>query len=396
MRKTNTKHNFHDGSRKHFALTAAALLAVSLFSGCGENAADNAPPSNAAAETTAAQAATDNTDAATTTAAESEAPSADVSAATEKTPESAPADNAEKTDAEKAAEIVLNNEALWLDPVNDSLSDMPRNPDLTNREHGVCWFEDLDFDGTPEFIIGGWNPGWQFGEGYVLFRLNLDSGTMEQIYNEKNSNFSSDEYPFIYDSVSAFSDYTDDTFYPGLTGACGADVVSDGEGNYKYVIPMPSESPNGGYFLNDLSVGEHTFNESRVGGYSCGIGDDVKYYTSDGEIEKDELTTLVNDYYSGFVRCLPHIGAIPCTSLMSDKDQAWFEAGADSYTSPERNNKFISTWYDGMTREEKLAALTDSYNAYSLEFNGSWSVTLRKFFYDVDNGEKTWFHEYDF
>ena len=365
------------GVWKYFVGAFAAFLAVGVYSAVrGDKTGGNAPSESAAESVSAV-----------VTAAKTEnAPAVNtVEPSVEK---------AAKTPAEQAAETVLANESLWLDPVNDSLTE---SSNRSEWEYAACWFEDLDFDGTPEFIIGGWNPGWQFGQCYVLYRI--QNGRMERINSEKPNGIYSEDYPFTVNTVVSVSNYNAETHFPGITGtyAGGAEVVKDKNGKYRYVIPVVTESPVGGYELRELSVSGNTFREELIAGYNIGY-DEINYRLPgvQGYSTKEELDSALGDFYSGSGNCETRIGAIPCTKIMRDRDTAWFKAGSDTYSNAELNNPYISEWYDGMTHDEKLAALTASYNSYSLEFSGSYSRVYWRILSDSQNGEKNWFHEYDF
>ena len=234
---------------------------------------------------------------------------------------------------------------MWLDLANVHFP-KERVEEIRNSEYATgygittycgCWFEDLDFDGTPEFIMGGFNPGWQGGSGYALYKIH--DGKMERIFNKHSSHKIDEERPFVYDSVYVDHNYNYKVWMlPGFISAGGAEVIKDKHGDFKYVFPSSgAESPNGGYYLTELTVNSNEFDQPH-GGFvrfayvpdtetktlyqQCRISDETAE-SGYRECSQNELLAAVDDFFEDSESYISTIGVIPCSNLMDDKDEKW-------------------------------------------------------------------------
>lgn len=261
------------------------------------------------------------------------------------------------TKAEKYAQIVMDNEDIWLEPLNemDYLSG-----------GAACWFEDIDFDGTPEFIIGGCNMGSQGGYDYNIYKIADDK--LIKLQEEGYTGGST-----INGAKTAPN--------PGFGQIC-ASVIKDKSGNYNYIFTTTTTSIGDGYGLSVLKVNKNTIEWSDIGGYiysDYGNGKiDEKYLGHDStDITQKELIESLNNWFNGSTLCLSEIGTIPCTYMSESLDSEWYKNATNSDSGlSDASSAFISGCYDTLSDKDKKQALIDSYNKYKF----------------IDTNEKTYIH----
>lgn len=277
----------------------------------------------------------------------------------------------EITQAERYAQIVMDNEDIWLDPLNEMY--------LSEYESQTCWFEDVDFDGKPEFIVGGCNMQSQGEISYYIFRFEDDK--MIKIYEDyidgENAN------PGISSTGNIPSHLRSPN--PGFSEYSG-EIIKDKNGNYRYIFPYIISYIGIGYGIAELDVEGTTLNWSFIGGYTTEPNETgLKYINSSrNNVSESKLKSSLADRFEGSSYCIAKIGTIPCTYVNEKLDSEWYEAavGSDSGLS-DAASAYVSGCYDGLSKEEKKSALIKSYNAYSIEEIGGESQLYAQILKDM-------------
>lgn len=279
----------------------------------------------------------------------------------------------EMTEAEKYAKIVMENEDLWLAPLNEM--------NIPDFEDCTCWFEDINFDGTPEFIVGGFNMETQYVcyNVYVIennkMRKLLDKGFVET-YGEKGSQFPSLSLPGIVTSPNA-----------GFAHYC-CEVIQTND-KYYYLFPYCIMSYGVGYGITAMDgVDNDVIQWTNIGRFdeypSFGCFDSNAAPTS-----SDDLISTIDEWNKASTKYWVHIGTIPCTYKNLDLDMDWFNKASSSDSGlNDSSASFVSGCYDTLTESEKTTALIKSYNTYNLEKTGSGSELLGRFVSDLRECER--------
>ena len=248
------------------------------------------------------------------------------------------------TKAEKYAKAVMDNEDMWLDKWNNSY--------IGSTDNVYCWFEDIDFDGDPEFIVGGaLAQQAQGGINYDYFKV-TDSGKLKHIVN---ANDPDREY-----SALVFANHAPN---PGL-GYIDAMIMKDkktGEHIYTYSGTFPDLQARN-IIKMDFSGGEYS--EKMLCGYTSDdrfedVEDSFYLDSSTEKISKSRLIAYLNDKKDNYTFSISSIGTIPCTRAM--KNEVYYEGGMNDGAA-----STISNCYDGLSKAERKAALVKSFNKYSL------------------------------
>ena len=319
---------------------------------------DSEPPSNTeTALTTAATTARTTTEAKTTTTTTTKTTSDEASSSKKSI---VPITTAEPAPAEKAAEIVMENEDMWLDYINTYVSENEWDNRSIKTDYCGCWFEDLDFDGTPEFIVGGFNPGWQAGCVYMLYKIK--DNKLERILDK---NASSHERSLFNDTLVINDNRS---VIPGFASANGASIIKDKKGKFRYILSHNSSAF--GFFLTELTFDRNEFSLSSaisIARISFAPFGEVVYDLPDPVLgvrscSKEDFIADVDDFFDGSECYYSRIGVIPCSNPMKDKDEKWL---ADAERSEQ--SSYISICYDNLNHEERRKALIQSYQRYSLE-----------------------------
>lgn len=243
-------------------------------------------------------------------------------------------------DAEKYAEIVMNHEPDWLE----------RYTSHTLNGTPMAWFEDLDFDGRPEFIVGGaiWADYPQGNVNYDFYRF-TDSGEMVRLVPESGGDFS-----------CLFAANLDCN--PGLGYISGNVIRNKETEKYEYVYSSSFFSYPAEVFKK-MIFGENNYSEQTLAGYwevDFGEGLQTEYYgEQDERIFRSDLIDYLNSLSEKYTQCFSHVGTIPFSD--QDKDIHPDESNVDVLSS------VISDCYEELSDEERKQALIDSYRAYSLE-----------------------------
>lgn len=248
------------------------------------------------------------------------------------------------TKAEKYAKAVMDNEDMWLDKWNNSY--------IGSTDNVYCWFEDIDFDGDPEFIVGGaLAQQAQGGINYDYFKV-TDSGKLKHIVNANDPDM---EY-----SALVFANHAPN---PGL-GYIDAMIMKDkktGEHIYTYSGTFPDLQARN-IIKMDFSGGKYS--EEMLCGYTSDdrfedVEDSFYLDSSTEKISKSRLIAYLNDKKDNYTFSISSIGTIPCTRVM--KNEVYYEGGMNDGAA-----STISNCYDGLSKAERKAALVKSFNKYSL------------------------------
>lgn len=270
-----------------------------------------------------------------------------------------------ETKAEKYARIVMENEDIWLDPLNG----MP----LSESEGVTCWFEDVDFDGDSEFIVGGCNMQTQGGVNYCIYKFSGEKmikilGDYMDSENAELTTNSTGNIPSQFISPnSGFSKY-------------GAEIVKDSNGDHRYIFPYIISYIGEGYGIAEMRINDNKLTWSLIGGFSD--YPDLKYYDSSGTVSKNKMTASMKGWFSGSTYCISKIGIIPCTYVSKKLDSEWYNNAINSDTGL-INSSYVSGCYDTLTKKEKKAALVRSYESYSIEEIGGGSQLYERFLSDL-------------
>ncbi len=200
--------------------------------------------------------------------------------------------------AEKYAEIVLNNESEWLGHYT------------AYELHGapMCWFEDLDFDGRLEFIVGGaiWDICGQGNVNYDFYRFTDDDKMVRLLPSSEDTCL-----------MAANLDCN-----PGLGYISGTVIKNKKTGKCSYVYSSSFFSYPADVF-KEMHFGDSTYEEENLMGYSeIDYSDDlppVQYYGKDGkEVTKSELVADLQSMLDDCILCRSEVGTIPFSDSMKD------------------------------------------------------------------------------
>jgi len=196
---------------KRAFITVISLL---LLSSCGDVSSNSSSSSGTVQKGSETSSVTD-------TESTASAATETIESVAEKEPASNSSDEPQIADAEKYAQIVLDNESVWHDPWEKKAA----NSYLSVTS--LAWFQDLDFDGTPEFVVGTMNiPAQATAYGFDVFRF-TDDGKMKKLTSDT---------PFEDYSIS-FTPHFRGVF-EGMNGY----VYKNGAGEYIYVCDEVNNS----------------------------------------------------------------------------------------------------------------------------------------------------------
>ena len=246
-------------------------------------------------------------------------------------------------EAEKYAKVVKDNESVWLEPFNRFDYVLPE------YENPNCWFEDVDFDGSPEFIIGGFNMGTQGGIGYRIYKINTAAGTLEILRpcwgDEEPREFD----PLYGGSLNVTLDYPNHVV-PGFAGG-GGELLRDADGELHYYFDYIASYLEEHYGFEEAVLDTSALTARIKAGtsYVKNTFDGINYvYTLDGvTYEAYEFLDVLDERFKGWIHVEnAHGGYIPCT-MYRDVD-------------PEMKDYYICGRYDDLSDADRLAALKQS------------------------------------
>lgn len=271
--------------------------------------------------------------------------------------------------AYNCAKLVIENEALWQEKL-----------DWYFPGGCYCWFEDMDFDGEPEFITGGKNAEGM--EGVYYFMYCFENNTMISISNKYITNGNKEE---AFDRIQSI----DQRFEQPTNGFAEwqVEILKDVSGDYSYVFPFISNYVNEGYSLSELITNKDDFDWCIIGGYESNPS--FNYLVGNKEVSYDDMVKAVDDWFDGKTLCVSHIGNIPYKMNGFGKEEFDInkEKGSDLRPSGlvDYFSNIIFASYETLTEDEKIEALMTSYNAYSLEETDKTSFLYERFKEDVSS-----------
>lgn len=252
----------------------------------------------------------------------------------------------ESNDAEKFAQIVMDNENVWLEPFNNG--DTPIYGGTVD-----CWFEDIDFDGTPEFIVGGCNMGTQGGISYNIYRIENGEMIGINLSDDFPYNSTGDIPIFLQRPNSGFNEYS-------------AEIIKDKDGKYRYIFPYILSYLGSGYGIAEMKINGDTLDWELIGGYIT--EPEMEYRdNSNSSVSKQNLISSMDSWFERSTLCWSEIGTIPCTYVCEYLDQEWFEAASNSDVGlSDASASYVSGCYDTLNDVQKKEALIKSYNTYTI------------------------------
>lgn len=276
----------------------------------------------------------------------------------------------EITQAERYAQIVMDNEDLWLAPLNEMY--------ISEYESQTCWFEDVDFDGELEFIVGGCNMQSQGGISYYIFKFEDDK--MVKLYE----NYIDKENAYLGISSTGNIPSHLKRPNPGFAEYSG-EIIKDKNGNYRYILSYIVSYLGTGYGIAELDIEGDTLNWNLVGGYVT--DPEFEYINSSGNsVSESKLKSSLVDWFDGSSFCFAEIGTIPCTYVNESLDSEWYKAATSSDSGlSDVASAYVSGCYDGLSKKEKKAALIKSYNAYSIKEIGGESQLYAQILRDMQD-----------
>lgn len=250
-------------------------------------------------------------------------------------------------------QTVYENEKMWLDDVNKLATEY----DDATLGYNECWFQDLDMDGTPEFIVGGMGIYFSDFPSHVYHIYKYDNGALKRVeVNDDTAN--NNQYLMVM--------WGDNE----LNSGCDAFELLQtfkNESTGKYLHTIKSK-----HNYSDSSGAAISFSAYNMSGTEFKSDGDIVYCSIDGNgsidgsyrvhTQNDETdeNTFISTYDNYFADLTPYkttIKAIPCSD--------------ESIDMP--NN------YDQMTADEKKQALLDSYNAWSFEVDTNAELPLESY-----------------
>lgn len=254
-----------------------------------------------------------------------------------------------ETNTPEIVQAVLDSEELWLDPLNE----------ISMDGYNECWFQDIDMDGTPEFIAGGNVQGAHGARCFYIYYLeNHELKPMENA-NKPNS-YKSNEIDFWPPNSAGNSVDGQAGFSCQLYKDNNIDrykyIYADEDGvaaeNYQILNEIYTTELNDNKstfsILNVMTITEEYKNNNVEYSYDVGIGN------STNAADREGILGLYDEYFKNLTAYKTTVHAIPCSKISADQQG----------------------YYDTMSREDKKQALIDSYYAWSYKENPSAELPL--------------------
>jgi len=242
--------------------------------------------------------------------------------------------NNQDFDAPSIVKAVIAGENTWLTEFDD----------MTISGRNDCWFQDMDMDGEPEFIVGGLEAGAHASKVFKVYKE--INGVLTEVRNI--TDFDNED--------TTLSFWNHDKSLPEGYGGFRCQLFRDKTtGKFIYVYPMvDGVASEEDYFLEEFRlVNDTAFIESEKltitenqNGFFC---------TVDGNRVKENA--LVKAYYSYFSNFTPYqttVKLIPCTASSAEQAE----------------------YYDNLSYDEKIDALTKSYQAWAYQETDSVELPL--------------------
>lgn len=266
-----------------------------------------------------------------------------------------------KSELPEIVQAVLDNEETWLNELNE----MTYGYDGATPKVGYneCWFQDIDMDGTPEFIVGGM--GFQ-SDGIVIQVYNIykyKNGSLQRI-EINGRTFSGEKEPYL----EVLWDGEEPHYGSGAFNNLLKVFKNNNTGKFLYTMEHKydyTSDPDGGgvisFYVYNMNKdvlecdGNHivycSVDKNNI------INGNYRVYNHDGEVDEQEFLKTYNSFFENLTPYKTTIKSIPCTKLSDGK----------------------SGYYDTMSLEQKKQALLSSYNAWSCKENSNAELPLSKF-----------------
>ena len=235
------------------------------------------------------------------------------------------------SEAESIANMIVENESVW--HKTDRLDSMFKETDLTifDVPATTCWFEDLDFDGKKEFVVGPTLiiPGQALKKGYDIYKISetsIERVKGEIILEDKEASFFTDDF-----NHKQFKENN-----------MGLFLYKSSNGKYHYVSLSPTslgkESSMG---LTVIDFNEHSNNKSLFSYY---INNDItSFQVGDDTVSLETIVGKIKSEISGAKQCTVNIKQVALTN---------------------KTGQITADCYSKKTNEETIKMLVESYNAY--------------------------------
>lgn len=255
-------------------------------------------------------------------------------------------------DAETCVNAVLESENIWLQNLKDTMKE--------SGDSGYCWFQDINMDGTPEFIVGGYTLGAHAAKNFKVY--SISSGQLKPMVRS-DSDIEEDNDLDFWRHGYIFSD-------PELSkNDFQGYLYADENGDYNFYAASIDGDGSGTYFcLDEVLVSDDTFRRE----------------------ERINITYGIIDYESGEVGWKANINLSEesmDTTQSIDEIKELYKKIFDGKTRRKSNNVTIlcesddadAQLYENMAEEEKRDALTASVNncySMALEIDENQEIPL--------------------
>ena len=225
------------------------------------------------------------------------------------------------------AEIVIENESIWLDSIN--LENVSQAAVTTAIN---AWFEDVDFDGTLEFVVGPTQIVDGMSRSYYYDIYKFTDNNMVKM-GASNTTYSNGKASLtVTPSVYANSSNTH------------LDLIKDKNGKYHYIYNEESEHDT--FPIYEVDFGGDTVKLSELYNRPYNSSWKLENKISGKTVTLDEMTAAVNADIANNKACEIIVQNIPLTNTSGEI----------------KENCYSKLSYDG-----KMQALIDSYIAYSIK-----------------------------
>jgi len=242
----------------------------------------------------------------------------------------------EITDAEKYAKIVLDNEKVWFDSLDFTA---PVDVDGFGIESTQidCWFQDLDFDIIPEFIVGPVKISHGLVTSYEFNIFRINGNSLSQIWSKYEGY--EDKYPYRSEHL-----YSSD----GVKNAFIDSIYKDQNDKYHFIYEG-FNTYEGTFAFNivETSFGKEEITGKTLYLFDCFyLADENTYQINGKDVSMEELYSAVKSVTENSIGYQVQTKKIPLT---------------------DENTKETENCYGKMDKSQKLKALEESWDAYSLK-----------------------------
>ena len=272
---------------------------------------------------------------------------------------------AETTVTEKeypdTVKTLIEKKKYWQDIVNEAMQE----------SYGELqfWFQDIDMDGTPEFIVGGSSFGAHGARGYSVFKVDGgDVKLMKDIHDDYSENV----------LMFWLHDEEENSQHPELAGFA-AKLFCDEQGNYEYLTySVDSTADKMEYYLERLVPADGGFKQEKIlTFYMCFEPDGSVSYMFEpewdsekskytGTISKEEFLSRYDIYFSFLSPCEITIAAFPYASTDWDEERMIKEYYDDDEKLAEDLAKSLEAWdyCENFDVKRPFAEAVDEIRAY--------------------------------